>query len=48
VKIISASEEEFGAATREALEGFRFRPGKVGGQSVRQLVQIPIEWNVTR
>lgn len=48
VKIISASKQEFGSATREALEEFRFRPGKVGGQSVRQLVQIPIEWNVSR
>lgn len=48
IKIMSTSEKEFADATREALEEFRFRPGKVQGQSVRQIVQIPIEWKVAR
>jgi TonB family protein len=41
IKILSASHKLFGDAVRTALLEARFRPAKVGGTSVRQLVEQP-------
>lgn len=48
VKIINTSHEQFGAATKSAVERFRFRPGKYQGKPVPVLIQIPITWKVDR
>ncbi len=48
VKIINASHDEFVEPTRAALREFRFRPAKRQGQTVRQVVQIPVTWVLTR
>ncbi len=41
IKILSTSHKLFGDAVRTALLEARFRPAKVGGTSVRQLVEQP-------
>ena len=48
VKVINASNEQFGTATKQAVERFRFRPGKYQGRPVPVLIQIPITWKVDR
>lgn len=44
VEVLSASHEQFAAASRRAIEAFRFRPGRYGGRDVRVLIQMPISW----
>lgn len=48
IRVISSTEQEFVEATRTALQEFRFRPAKKQGQTVRQVVQIPVTWQVNR
>ena len=46
IKIISATRQEFAGPSREAIAEFRFRPAKKQGQTVRQVVQLPVTWEV--
>ncbi|MGH7458391.1 MAG: energy transducer TonB [Longimicrobiaceae bacterium] len=45
-KVVSSTDPAFGSATRSAVGEFRFSPGKVQGQPVRQVVQMPIVWQL--
>jgi periplasmic protein TonB len=45
-RIVSASHDALGAATLRAVEGFRFRPARIGGAPVAVRVTIPIDWRV--
>ena len=47
IKILSASHKLFGDAVRAALLEARFRPAKVGGTAVRQLVEQPFVFKLT-
>lgn len=46
VKVVQTSHELFGRATQQAVEKFRFRPGRYQGRPVPVLIQIPITWKV--
>jgi len=48
VKVVQTSHEQFAKATQEAVERFRFRPGRYQGRPVPVLIQIPITWKVDR
>ena len=48
VEQVSASHEAFAIAVRNALPAMRFLPAQVGGRPVRQLVELPFVFNVTR
>jgi TonB family protein len=44
VNLVSATDSLFGAAVRNALAEARFRPAKLGGRAVRQIVEMPFEF----
>ncbi|MHB1864008.1 MAG: TonB family protein [Gemmatimonadaceae bacterium] len=44
VTILSATDSAFANATRGALPGARFTPATVGGQAVRELVEMPFDF----
>lgn len=44
IQVIDATNEQFAAASKAAIEEFRFDPGKYQGESVRVLIQMPISW----
>lgn len=44
IRVVSASHDQFGEASRRAVERFRFRPAKVNGTPVRVLISLPINW----
>lgn len=44
VRIINTTHQAFGDATLQAIEGFRFSPGRYGGQAVQVLIEMPIDW----
>lgn len=46
IRITSTSHQQFTGPTREAVADFRFRPAKRQGQSVRQVVQLPVAWEI--
>jgi periplasmic protein TonB len=46
IQIVSATHEQFGEATRRAVERLRFTPARVGGRPVRVWVEIPIQWTL--
>lgn len=48
IRVVSATHEGFGEASRRAVERFRFRPAKVNGASVRVLISLPISWVAPR
>ncbi|CAN5730095.1 hypothetical protein BH23GEM6_BH23GEM6_21650 [soil metagenome] len=48
IKVISASNQEFSEPSRAAVNEFRFRPAKRQGRNVRQIVQLPVSWQVDR
>lgn len=48
VEAVSASHEAFAFAVRSTLPRMRFRPGRVAGRAVRQLVEIPFAFRITR
>lgn len=48
VEAISASHEAFAFAVRSTLPRMRFRPGRVAGQPVRQLVELPFAFRISR
>jgi len=46
LKILDASNAAFADAVRRALPGMRFSPAQIGGQKVKQLVQMPFQFNL--
>lgn len=46
VQVVSAADVGFISAAREALLGARFRPAKVGGQPVRVVITVPIDFKI--
>ena len=47
-KVLKADGDEFMVAVRDALPGMRFEPALVGGRKVRQLVQQPFQFALSR
>ncbi|HKG95158.1 MAG TPA: energy transducer TonB [Gemmatimonadaceae bacterium] len=47
-RVIQSPDPLFGDAVREALQCMRFKPAEIGGRKVRQLVQQPFEFGLTR
>jgi TonB family protein len=47
-KVLKSSHDEFTAAVLEALPDMRFFPALVGGHKVKQLVQMPFQFNLSR
>ncbi len=46
LKIIKATDPAFADAVKRALPGMRFSAAQVGGQKVKQLVQMPFQFNL--
>jgi TonB family protein len=46
VKIIDATHDEFRNAAVQAIQAFRFTPGRYRGENVRVLIQMPLTWQV--
>ena len=44
IRVVSATHEQFGDASRRAVERFRFRPARINGTPVRVLISLPIDW----
>ncbi len=47
-KVLKSSNPAFTAAVKRALSGMRFRPAKIGGRSVSQVVQQPFQFKLDR
>jgi protein TonB len=47
-KVITSTHEQFTQAVRRALPQMRFLPAEVGGRKVKQLVQQPFGFTITR
>lgn len=47
-KVLKASDPQFAAAVREALPDMRFTPARVKGRAVRQLVQAPFSFDISK
>ena len=47
-KVLKTSHELFAQAVRSALPGMRFIPAEVGGKKVKQLVQQPFTFAITK
>ena len=48
VRFTASDNPLFEVAVRNALDGMRFVPAEVGGKKVRQLVQMPFVFTLTR
>jgi periplasmic protein TonB len=48
VKILKSSHDLFTTSVRQALNGMRFYPAEIGGRKVKQLVQQPFNFTLTR
>ncbi len=48
IRIVSASHEEFTAATLRIAERMRFRPARVGDRPVAVKVTLPIDWKTAQ
>jgi TonB family protein len=48
IKVISATHDAFGEASRDVLRQARFTPARVGSRKVRMMLQLPITWAVSR
>jgi len=46
LKILESSDPAFTDAVKRALPGMRFSAAQIGGQKVKQLVQMPFQFNV--
>ena len=46
IRVVSAPHPDLAEQTRRAVADFRFRPAQKGNQSVRQLVTMPVVWEV--
>ena len=47
-KVLKTTHELFGNAVKNALSGMRFIPAEVGGRKVRQLVQQPFTFAISK
>ena len=47
-KVLRSTDPQFTASVREALADFRFHPAEVGGRPVRQLVQMPFVFGISK
>ncbi len=47
-KVLKSSNPAFTTAVRKALSGMRFRPAKIGGRSVSQVVQQPFQFTLNK
>ena len=47
-KVITSTHDLFAASVRRALPAMRFLPAEVGGRKVKQLVQQPFVFNLTK
>jgi TonB family protein len=47
-KVLRSSNELFSNAVRSALGGLRFKPAEVGGRAVKQVVQMPFVFSLSR
>ena len=47
-KVLRSPDPRFTEAVKEALENFRFSPAKVGDKSVRQLIQMPFQFSLSK
>ena len=47
-KIIRSSNDLFSASVKNVLPSLRFLPAEIGGRKVKQLVQLPFEFKITR
>lgn len=47
-KVLKTTHELFGNAVKQALPGMRFIPAEVGGRKVRQLVQQPFSFAISK
>jgi protein TonB len=47
-KVLKSTHPSFTNAVREALPRTRFNPARVGGKAVRQLVQQPFTFSITK
>ena len=47
-KVLKSSDELFASAVRSALGGMRFKPAEVGGRAVKQVVQMPFVFSLSR
>ena len=47
-KVLKTTHELFGNAVKNALPGMRFIPAEVGGRKVRQLVQQPFTFAISK
>lgn len=47
-RVLKSSHELFSIAVKQALQGMRFLPAEVGGRKVRQLVEQPFSFSITR
>jgi protein TonB len=48
LKVLDSSNPSFVASVKAALPQMRFRPARVGGQKVQQLVQLPFEFHLNK
>ena len=48
LKVLKSTHDLFAKAVREALPQMRFNPARVGGKAVRQLVQQPFTFSITK
>lgn len=46
LKILNSTNDAFADAVKRALPGMRFSPAQIGGQKVKQLVQMPFVFNI--
>ena len=46
LKILNSSNPAFAEAVKRALPGMRFSAAQIGGQKVKQLVQMPFQFNI--
>jgi protein TonB len=47
-KVLKSSHDLFTNAVKQALTGMRFYPAEIGGRKVKQLVQQPFNFTLTR
>ena len=47
-KVLKSSHDLFTLAVKNALPTLRFTPAQVGGRPVRQIVQMPFQFNLSR
>jgi protein TonB len=47
-QVVHATNDEFARAVRASVSSFRFSPALVGGHPVKQLVQMPFKFDLSK